>query len=202
MHSGEAMNYISNIARSEGDPKVLHTGPSSLSGVDRLARGLGWFSIGLGIAELIAPRRITRTLGMEGKEALVRSYGVREIGAGILSLSIDKQAGLWSRVAGDGLDIATLVPALRTDNPKRGNVGLAIAMVLGVTVLDLLGAQGVTSRHSRGRGRRRDYRDRSGFPRGVQAARGLARKDFETPADMRAAPVLAYPPRQSGTRRR
>jgi hypothetical protein len=195
------MNYISSIARSEGDPRVLHAGPSSLGGVDRLARGLGWFSVGLGLAELIAPARITRALGMEGKEALVRSYGVREIGSGILSLSIDKQAGLWSRVAGDGLDIATLSSCLRSDNPKRDNAGLALAMVLGVTALDVVGALGVTSRHGRGRGRRRDYRDRSGFPQGVQAARGMARKDFETPPDMRAAPVLAYASRQASARR-
>jgi hypothetical protein len=29
----------------------------------RLARGLGWFSIGLGFAELVAPGRISRRLG-------------------------------------------------------------------------------------------------------------------------------------------
>src|SRR5215208_7371781 len=86
---GEIMNYISNIARSEGDPKVVRSGPSSLSGADRLAKGLGWFSLVLGAAELIAPQRITRALGMEGKEALVRAYGAREIASGMLSLSPD-----------------------------------------------------------------------------------------------------------------
>ena len=69
------MRYISNIVRSDGDPKVLHSGPSLLSGADRLARSLGWFSIGLGIAELFAAEQMTRALGMEGKEALVRSFG-------------------------------------------------------------------------------------------------------------------------------
>jgi hypothetical protein len=191
------MRYISNIVRSDGDPKVLHSGPSLLSGADRLARSLGWFSIGLGLAELFAAEQMTRALGMEGKEALVRSFGLREIGSGILSLSIDKQAGLWSRVAGDGLDIMMLASELRSDNPKRENVGVALAMVLGVTLLDFIGAQGVTSRHSRNRGRRRDYRDRSGFPKGVGAARGAARKDFEMPREMRAAPILAYASGQS-----
>ena len=195
------MNYISNIVRSEGDPKVLHSGPSSLDSADRLARNLGWFSIGLGVAELFAAEQMTRALGMEGKEALVRSYGLREIGAGILSLSIDKKAGLWSRVAGDGLDIMTLLSELRSDNPKRANVGLALAMVVGVTLLDFIGAQSLNSRHSRNRGRRRVYRDRSGFPQGVSAARGAARKDFDTPRDMRAAPVLAYTSRQSSAAR-
>ncbi|WP_204280332.1 hypothetical protein, partial [Raoultella ornithinolytica] len=68
---------------------------------------------------------------MEGKEALVRVYGAREIGSGILSLSVDKNLGLWSRVAGDGLDIATVLTALRSDNPKRDNVGIALALLVG-----------------------------------------------------------------------
>ena len=69
------MTYISNIARSQGDPKVLRSGPSSLGGADRLARALGWFSLGLGLAELLAPRLFTHALGMRGSEGLVRAYG-------------------------------------------------------------------------------------------------------------------------------
>src|SRR4029079_14470106 len=182
--------YISNIARSKGDPKVIHSGPSSLGAADRLAKALGWFSIGLGVAELAAPERFTRALGMEGKEALVRADGVRALGPGIVSLSPDKELGLWSRVAGDGLDIATLMTAMRHDNPKRDNVGIALAVVLGVTLLDIIGAQGVTARHSRPRGRPRSYRNRAGFPQGVQAARGAA-EAFKVPRDRRAAPALA-----------
>jgi hypothetical protein len=181
---------VSNIARSEGDPKVLRSGPSSLGAADRLAKALGWYSIGLGIAELVAPERFTRALGMEGKEGLVRAFGVRELGHGIVSLSPEKHLGLWSRVAGDGLDIATLMAAMRNDNPKRDNVGIALAAVLGVTLLDVIGAQGVTARHSRPRDRPRSYRDRTGLPQGVRATRGAAR-DFQVPPDMRAAPALA-----------
>jgi hypothetical protein len=182
--------YISNIARSKGDPKVIRSGPSSMGAADRMAKALGWFSIGLGLTELIAAERITRALGMEGKEGLVRAYGVRELGHGIVSLSPDKHIGLWSRVAGDGLDIATLMTAMRHDNPKRDNVGIALAVLVGVTLLDFVSAQAVTARHSRRRGQPRSYRNRTGFPQGVQAARGAA-KDFEAPPDMRAAPALA-----------
>lgn len=181
---------LSNITRSAGDPKVLRSGPSSRGVPDSLAKGLGWFSIALGLTELFAPRRITRPLGMEGKEALVRVYGAREIGSGILSLSVDKNLGLWSRVAGDGLDITTVMTALRPDNPKRDNVVIALALLLGITAIDLIDAQASTARHSRGVGRKRSYRDRSGFPRGVQASRGAAR-DFKTPPDLRHAPPLA-----------
>ena len=38
-----------------------------------MARGLGWFSIGLGLAEVLAPRAVTRGLGMEGNEQLVQA---------------------------------------------------------------------------------------------------------------------------------
>ena len=190
------MTYLSNIARSEGDPKVLRSGPSSLGTSDQLAKALGWFSLGLGLTELLAPGHITRVLGMEGNEGVVRAFGAREIGHGLLTLSPDKQVGLWSRVAGDGLDIVSLMAGLRDDNPKRDNVVIALAMVLGVTLLDVIGAQSTTVRHSRNRGERRLYRERTGFPRGVQAATGAAR-DFKTPPDMRAAPVLAYEARPS-----
>ena len=185
-----SMPGLSNIARSEGDPKVIHSGPSSRGIPDSLGKGLGWFSLGLGLTELLAPRRITGALGLEGKEALVRAYGAREIGSGILSLSVDKKLGLWSRVAGDGLDIATVMTALRSDNPKRDNVVIALVLLLGITAVDLIDAQATTVRHSRGAGRKRSYRDRSGFPRGVKASRGAA-QDFKTPPDLKHAPPLA-----------
>lgn len=159
---------------------------------DRLARALGWFSIGLGLAELIAPGRLTRALGMEGSEALVRAYGAREIGAGVLSLSVDKTVGIQSRVVGDVLDIATLATGFRDDNPKRNNVGIALAAVIGVTLLDIVCAQGLTARHKRDHGQSRDYSDRSGWPRGIEASRGAA-SDFQVPLDMRASPMVASP---------
>jgi len=111
-------------------------------------------------------------------EALVRAYGAREIASGMLTLSPDKHTGLWSRVAGDGLDAATLMSAWRDDNPKKENVSMAIMMVAGITLLDIIGAQGTTARHV-SRGERRSYRDRSGFPQGLQAAKGAARQVTE-----------------------
>lgn len=181
---------LSNITRSEGDPKVLRSGPSSRGVPDSVAKGLGWFSLALGLTELLAPRRITGALGMEGKETLVRAYGAREIASGVLTLSADRNLGLWSRVAGDGLDIATVMTALRPDNPKRDNVVVALALLVGITAVDLIDAKASTARHSRDAGRKRSYRDRSGYPRGVEASRGAAR-DFKTPPDLRHTPPLA-----------
>ena len=183
------MSYISNITRPAGDPKVLQSGRSSLGPSDQLSRALGWFSIGLGITELLAPRRITAALGMEGNEVLVRAYGAREIGSGLLSLSIDKQTGLWSRVVGDALDIATVATAMRPANRKIGNVLLTMALLAGISAIDVLGAQAVTVRHRRRGGTRTQYSDRSGFPQGLTKARGAAR-DFR-PHQPPVAPRLA-----------
>jgi len=179
------MAFLSNMTRSEGDPTVIKSGPSSFSASDRLARNLGWFSIGLGIVELIAAEKVTGALGMRGKENLVRAFGLREITSGIITLSVDKQAGLTSRIAGDALDIATLATAMRPDNPKRDNAGLALLMVAGVTFLDIVAAGANTIRHTRHIGQRRKYGDRSGFPTGLEAARGAARKKLE---DLRGTP--------------
>jgi hypothetical protein len=175
------MEKIANISRSEGDPKIISTGPSSFGASDRMARNLGWFSLALGAAEILAPERITRALGMEGKESLVRAYGFREVAAGMLSLSVEKKAGLWSRVAGDGLDIATLMGGLRDDNPKKGNVAMALMMVGGITLLDFVTAKAVGARHAPETGPRRMYYDRSGLPKGVAASRGIAARKKSLP---------------------
>ncbi|WP_277978920.1 hypothetical protein [Sphingomonas phyllosphaerae] len=185
------LTNVSGIARSEGDPRVERKGPSSLTGPDRLARALGWFSVGLGIAELVAPGRIARTLGLEGKEGLIRAYGARELASAVPTLSIDKPVGLAARIGGDGLDLATLATALHPDNPKRSNAAIATAMIVGITLLDVVAYKSVKAAHRREPGSDRDYSDRSGLPRGAEASRGLARKDFQIPADYRAEGTVA-----------
>lgn len=185
------LTNVTRIARSEGDPRIERKGPSSLTGPDRLARALGWFSIGLGVTELVAPGRIARMLGLEGKEGLIRAYGAREIASAVPTLSVDKQVGLASRIAGDMLDLGTLALGLRRDNPKRDNAAIATALVVGITLLDLFAYTGVKAVHSRERGSARDYSDRSGLPRGARASRGLARRDFDPPPDYRAEGIVA-----------
>jgi hypothetical protein len=175
------MEKLSNFTRSQGDPKVISTGPSSFGASDRMARNLGWFSFGLGALQLLAPERITRALGMQGREDLIRAYGVREIASGMLSLSIEKKAGLWSRVVGDGLDIATLLGELQDDNSKKGNVALALMMVAGITLLDVAAAKEVGARHAPQKGSRRMYDDRTGYPNGMAASRAVAARNKSAP---------------------
>lgn len=118
----------------------------------RLARFLGWVSLGLGAAELAAPRRLARALGMQGHEPLLQLYGAREIASGVAILSTESASSVWSRVGGDALDIGTLALQLRRDNPKRGNVALALAAVGGITMLDWACAQALTTTDRRRNG--------------------------------------------------
>ncbi len=189
------MSLIANTVERKDNPRVLSTGSSSLTATDRLARNLGWFSIGLGVAELFAARRISRTLGMEGSETLIRAFGAREIASGMLTLSLDKKAGLYSRLAGDALDLAVLSTALKDDNPKRGNAAIALAMVAGVTLLDLAAALG-TRQQSMREDEDWDYSDRSGFPKGVDAARREGRDEDEEAVKALPSPQSSMPQQQ------
>ena len=139
---------------------------------DRLATGLGWFSLGLGLAEILAPRTITRAVGLEGREGLVRAYGLREIaaGAGLLAAQGSERAPwMWGRVAGDMLDIATVAGAMNRRGAPRGNIGMAIAALAGVALVDAYCARRLSDQAAR---RWRDvpelappYPDPSGYVR-------------------------------------
>ncbi|MCJ8521398.1 hypothetical protein ABID21_004484 [Pseudorhizobium tarimense] len=188
------MSFIANATRYEDSPEIISTGPSSLSSTDRLARNLGWFSIGLGLAEMFAARSISRAIGMEGSENLIRAFGAREVASGMLTLSVERKAGLYSRVAGDALDLAVLSTAVKDDNPKRGNAAIALAMVAGVTLLDVAAALGTRQQRLRDEDDIRDYSDRSGFPKGVNAARTQAERDNREPEPE----VKALPRPQTG----
>jgi hypothetical protein len=150
-----------------------------------LARGLGWFSIGLGLMEVLAPRTLARSLGMRGSEKTLAGYGVREIatGIGILSSS-NPTPWIWGRVGGDALDVATLATGLESNNRRRGNVVLALGAVASVSVLDVLCARLLSTEQAPSQGAVYDYSTRRGMPRSPNEMRGAAR-DFEAPRDMR-----------------
>jgi hypothetical protein len=114
---------------------------------------VAWMGVGLGIVELVAPRTVTSALGVEGNENLIRAYGARELGTGILLLSGNEEAGLWGRIAGDGLNLALFVAAMRPSNPKRGVAALSLVALAGLTLCDLVEAKAVIGEAHRLRGR-------------------------------------------------
>ncbi len=116
----------------------------------QLAKFLGYFSLVLGMVELIASQPLIRLLGLPRSAALVRAFGAREVAAGIGVLTYpDQPAPLWARVGGDALDLAVLGWALRPGNRRRGGAAAATASVLAVTALDVLCAVALTQRQAR-----------------------------------------------------
>ena len=111
----------------------------------RLANALGWFSIGLGLAEVAAPGSVARLVGVRDDDRnrwTLRAMGVREVVSGVGILAQPRPAGwVWGRVGGDMLDLAYLGTALSSNRARRGRVTAAMAAVAGVTALDVLCAQ-------------------------------------------------------------
>lgn len=112
-----------------------------------IANGLGWFSIGLGLAEVLAPKSFAKLIGAEGKHSgLIRFMGIREITAGIGILTQNKPAEwVWARVAGDALDLACLGAAFTSPKSDPGRLAIATAAVIGVAALDIYDAQRLSS---------------------------------------------------------
>ena len=109
---------------------------------ERRARGLGWFSIGLGLAQIAAPRTLSRMIGIPDDDTsrnALFAIGLREIGSGIGILRNPRSPGwLWTRAAGDAMDLALLAGSLRDDDSSRGRVAAATMAVAGVAYLDVL----------------------------------------------------------------
>ena len=112
----------------------------------RLARGLGWFSLGLGIPQVLVPGRVCKLAGLEStfvKRQVMRMVGLREIGAGvgIFSSQPTPAEWLWARVAGDLMDLAMFQAAFSNPFNRKGRLVLATANVMGVTALDVQAAR-------------------------------------------------------------
>lgn len=104
----------------------------------QLAQTLGYTSLALGAAEIAAPGFLSRQMGLENRPKLLGALGAREMAAGVAILSQEnKTPGVWSRVAGDAMDLALLAVAARKSDRKVG-VAVATAMVLGITALDVM----------------------------------------------------------------
>jgi hypothetical protein len=171
----------------------------SLTSAERAARLMGWASFGLAAAMFAMPKWITETFGLEGKENLIRAFGGQEVLAGIGALSVDPTPHMWGRAGGDLVHIGTLATGLRSQDPaQRRNTAIGLGALAGLLIVDALIAGKLTSERSESKGERRDYSDRSGFPKGIEQSRGAAR-DFETPRDYKAAPqgVATSPALQS-----
>ena len=105
----------------------------------QLARNLAVFSLGLGLAELLAPRQTARLIGIgEEHEKTLQLLGLREIASGLGLMQGKSSYFLWSRVAGDVMDLGLLATAMKSERNDRRRLQGAIVAVAAVTALDIL----------------------------------------------------------------
>lgn len=157
-----------------------------------LARALGWFSLGLGAAELLMPGTLNRALGIRGGRLLTRSCGAREMAAGVGLLASRRPAPwLWFRLASDVLDLGALGLQVRPSHSRRGAAWAALGLVAGLAALDLIAARRLQGRSWPVRAPAHDYSDRSGWPRPAAQMRGAA-TGFEVPRDMGTPPGMRF----------
>jgi len=110
--------------------------------MERLARALGWLSLGLGFAQIAAPGKVAQLVGVDADDetiAVMRVLGVREIASGFGILTQPKPAPwLWARVGGDAMDLALLRRALSSPRADHNRVAAATAAVAGIAAVDAL----------------------------------------------------------------
>ena len=116
------------------------TSRTGKTNADGLANFLGWFSLGLGVAQVVAPDAISRLIGVDDDNRnteFMRAMGMREISHGVAILANARpEKAVWSRVAGDMLDLAVLGKIAANPANDRGRTLGATLAVLGVTALD------------------------------------------------------------------
>jgi len=113
------------------------------------ARALGWFSLGLGTAEVLAPGTVARCIGVGSGDlsrTILRLVGARELMAGVGLLTQRRPTvWLWSRLGGDLLDLGLLGAALSRNPHRPDRLALAFGAISGVAAADLTAAKATSA---------------------------------------------------------
>jgi uncharacterized membrane protein len=118
-------------------------GHSERGNRELLVRGLGYFSVGIGLAEVAATQKLAESIGIaDVPRGVMRTLGIREIANGVGILAAPREPRwMWSRVAGDAIDLSLLLLAFVSPRTSRKRLTGALAAVAGVTLLDALCAR-------------------------------------------------------------
>lgn len=107
-----------------------------------LAGRLGWFSLGLGTAQLATPTRVLHLIGVRDSprtRTVMRWVGAQELAAGLGLVTRPPSAGrMGARVAGDLAHLGMLIAASRHPDNQPTRIAGAAATVAGMTLLDLV----------------------------------------------------------------
>lgn len=153
-------------ARGPKPPGMAASGRTQRSNGDRrtkagrLAGGLGWFSVGLGLAEVLAPGEVARMVGVRNDRrtrGALTAIGVRELANGLGILAAQRRSRwLWLRVGGDLVDLGLLGAMMTSARRRDGRMAAAFTALTALTMLDALAAR--TTARPQGEGRRSTQR--------------------------------------------
>ena len=112
----------------------------------RIPKFLGWFSVGIGMAEILFPETLARLSGFPARPKLTRLMGMREIAVGIGILTA-RNPGPWiqARVAGDAIDLALLGAAFGSRESNPGRLTSTVAMAAAATAADVMYARKISA---------------------------------------------------------
>lgn len=121
-----------------------------------LARTLGLVSLALGVPAVAAPDAVSRLVGVDDSATaprVVSAVGYREL-VHAVTLLVGSPTTVWTRVAGDVVDLVTLGQALaHRSGERRTRVTATTAVVAGLTAVDLVAALRSRGSGQHGRGR-------------------------------------------------
>lgn len=128
------------------------TNPSFMNTKTALVKGLGGASLGLGLSEVLAPAKVAALAGVDANgrtRPVIRALGLRECGHAA-ALLFGPSKLVWTRVAGDALDLALLgVGAANQNGARRRRTAVSAAALVGIAAADLYAALRTTGNRGR-----------------------------------------------------
>lgn len=105
----------------------------------KLARGIGWLSVVVGLQLIVAPKSGTRNFGMGERPTLGRVMGVRDlvVGAGLLR-GRDTRTWLLARGINDAVDAAIILGGAASGAFPRDKALVGITIATSLSVVSLL----------------------------------------------------------------
>jgi uncharacterized membrane protein len=151
----EDQNLNRTKAERSAPPRGYQTSEAAVAlapakGAQKAIQALGWFSVGLGVTQIVAPGALCRITGVSDSRLarlVMRGLGLRELTTGLAVLK-GQRPSRWirGRVLGDALDLALLANAFRSRGTDGTRAGLSALAVAGVTAVDLLAARATKRR--------------------------------------------------------
>ena len=114
----------------------------AVSATRNLVKGLRGASLGLGVTEIMAPRKVAAMSGVPDNRrsrSTIRALGVRELGHAA-ALYFGPSQLVWTRVAGDAIDLAALGAGMSNRAASRARGAAAAVGLVGITAVDVLAA--------------------------------------------------------------